>query len=72
MAKAPHELMRAARERADKTQAQIADELGVTQPLIAKWEKGDGLPKTEDVRRVARAYGLKPEQILPAEEAKAS
>lgn len=66
MAKTPAELMRAAREKAEKTQSQLADELGVTQPLIAKWEAGKAFPKTEDIRRVADAYGLKPEQLLPA------
>ena len=68
MTKTPAECMRAARDKAGKTQADIAHELGVTQPLIAKWEAGDALPRTEDVRKVAKAYGLKPEQILPQED----
>lgn len=63
------EMMRAARDRLGKSQAQIADELGVTQPLIAKWEGGRGSPRTEDVRRVAMAYGIKLELLIP--EAKA-
>lgn len=70
MARQPCELMKAARERQGKTQSQIAAELGVTQPLIAKWEAGDGLPQTKDIRNVARVYRLRPEQLLP--EAKAS
>lgn len=72
MSKPPSELMRDARKRLDKTQTQIAEEIGVPQPLISRWESGDGFPRTEDVRRVAKAYGLKPEQLLPATEAKAS
>jgi transcriptional regulator with XRE-family HTH domain len=58
--------MRAARERAGKSQAQIADELGVTQPLIFKWEHDRSHPRTEDVRRVARVYGIKPDLLIPA------
>jgi transcriptional regulator with XRE-family HTH domain len=72
MSKSPCDLMREARKRLDKTQSQIADELGLPQPLISRWETGDAFPRTEDVRRVAKAYGLKPEQLLPRDEAKAS
>lgn len=60
-----HQVLREARERLGKTQTEVAGELGVTQPLIAKWERGEGLPRTEDVRDVARVYRLKPEQLLP-------
>lgn len=59
------EIMRAARDRLGKSQAQIADELGVTQPLIAKWEAGRSSPRTEDVRRVAAVYGIKPDLLIP-------
>lgn len=68
MAQAKHDVgpvLRAAREKLDWTQAEMAAELGVTQPLIARWEAGDALPRTEDVRSVAAAYKLKPEQLLP-------
>jgi transcriptional regulator with XRE-family HTH domain len=67
MAKTPAELMRAARERAGKTQEQLAVELGFTQVQIAKWEAGKALPTTKDIRRVARAYGLRPDQLIPSE-----
>lgn len=59
------EVMRAAREKLGKTQAQMATDLEVTQPLIARWEAGNAYPRTEDVRRVAAAYRLKPDQLLP-------
>ncbi len=76
MDKAPCDLMREARERAKKTQAQIADELGVTQPAVHKWESGDGVPRNEDLRRVAAVYGLDPKRFIAAvivrAEAKAS
>lgn len=72
MAKAPGDLMRAIREKADKTQEQMAAELGWTQPYIAKLESGRAFVRTEDLRRVAAAYGLRPEQLIPTTEAKAS
>lgn len=43
----------------------MAAELGKTQPTIQAYESDKALPRTEDVRAVAKAYGLKPEQLLP-------
>ena len=57
--------LKRARKRNGKTQAQIAAEVGVTQPLVAKWEDGGGLPITDDLRKAARAYGLRPDQLIP-------
>lgn len=71
MAKPPCELMRAARKKAKKTQAQVAEELGFTQAQIAKWEKGEAFPVTGDLRRVAEYFGLRPEQLIPPRESAA-
>lgn len=59
------ERLRKAREKLEKTQSQIAGELGLTQPTVHAWEVDRTLPRTEDIRAVAKAYGLKPEQLLP-------
>lgn len=59
------ERMKAARERLGKTQLQVAEELGKKQPTVHAWESGQTLPRTEEVRAVAKVYGLKPEQLLP-------
>jgi transcriptional regulator with XRE-family HTH domain len=59
------ERLRKAREKLEKTQKQIADELGKKQPTIHAWESDQTLPKTDEVRAVAAVYGLKPEQLLP-------
>lgn len=64
MVKRPCELMRAAREKAKRTQSQLAEELGVTQPQIHKLESGEGLPLTGEIRRVAAAYGIDPDRFL--------
>lgn len=61
----PGSIMKTARERAGKSQAQIAAELGVTQPLIFKWEHDISHPRTEDVRRVAKAYGIRLDLLIP-------
>ncbi len=59
------DVMRVARNRLDLTQTEMADRLKRTQVQISKWESGESLPRTEDVREVAREYHLKPEQLLP-------
>ncbi len=59
------ERLKKARERLGKTQAEVAAELGCTQPTIHAWESDDNLPRTKEVRAVATVYGLKPEQLLP-------
>lgn len=64
--------LRAAREKQGLSQAEMAARIGVTQPLIARWEAGEAYPRTENVRAVAAAYKLKPEQLLPLPEQAAS
>jgi transcriptional regulator with XRE-family HTH domain len=57
--------MRRARKKLGKTQAEMAAEVGREQPTIHEWETDKSLPRTADVRKVAQAYGLRPEQLLP-------
>lgn len=59
------ELLRKARKRRRKRQIDIANELGRTQPTISSWESDQTLPPARDARPVAKAYGLRPEQLLP-------
>jgi transcriptional regulator with XRE-family HTH domain len=59
------ERLRKARQRIGKRQVDIADEVGRTQPTVAAWESDDALPETAIVRAVAKAYGLRPELLLP-------
>lgn len=59
------ERLKRAREKLKKTQLQIAAELGCTQPTVHAWEADEALPRTADVRAVAKVYGLRPEQLLP-------
>ncbi len=61
------ERLLAARTRLKKTQREIATALGVTQACVCEWEKGKAWLKLSDVRRVAKAYGLKPINLIPGE-----
>lgn len=61
--------MRRSRERRGKRQADIAAVLGTTQPTVAAWEADRTYPRSTQLRAVARAYGMKLEQVVPDEQA---
>jgi len=52
------EQVRAARERADITQEELAARIGNTQPAIARLEAGGVTPNLTTLRRIAAALGL--------------
>jgi transcriptional regulator with XRE-family HTH domain len=52
------ELLRTARRKADKTQTEVAKEIGVTQPTISDWESGETHPRPEYWLRIADAYAV--------------
>lgn len=52
------DLIRESRKRAGLTQAALAERLGTTQSVIARWESGRVEPKFETVRTVLRAAGF--------------
>ncbi len=51
--------VRAMRERAGLTQAQLAEKIGSSQPSVARLERGSGpqAPQFETLQRIARALG---------------
>lgn len=51
------------REQADLTQPEVAEKLGVTQPVISKWER-EGTAPEEQLTRLWRLYGIR--DSLPA------
>ena len=65
------QILSRARKKLRKTQGEIASELGKTQPTIHEWESDKSLPRTDEVRDVARVYALEPEQLLPRSKRKA-
>lgn len=59
------QILSRARKKLGKKQSEIAGVLGKSQPTIHEWETDKSLPRTDEVREVARVYGVKPEQLLP-------
>lgn len=64
----PCDLLRGAREKAKpkRSQADLAAELGVTQPCISKIESGESIPRPGDAKRYAEAYGVNHKKLLDA------
>lgn len=52
------EIIREARLRAGLSQQELAERLGTTQSVIARWETGARSPTFESLRRAVRAAGL--------------
>jgi transcriptional regulator with XRE-family HTH domain len=53
----PSVLIREARQSAGLTQVELAERAGVTQPVIARLERGGGNPTFETLERVLHAAG---------------
>lgn len=58
------ELLRRAREKLEKSQAEIAAEVGVKQPTVHEWETGDCFPSHARLPKVAKAYGVDKVKLL--------
>lgn len=56
-------LPRAWREYLGRTQAELAESLGVTQGQIAQWESPDANPRHATLKRLAEALGLDVSQL---------
>lgn len=52
------DLIKEARLRAGLTQAELGDEIGKPQSVIARWERGEVQPPLETLREVVRGCGL--------------
>lgn len=50
------------------TQAQLAERLSLTQPIIARWENGRATPNETNLGRLAEALGVTPESILAGQQ----
>jgi transcriptional regulator with XRE-family HTH domain len=57
VAMTPSTLVREARRSAGLTQAQLAERLGTTQPVIARLERPDANPTFETIQRALHAAG---------------
>ena len=61
------ERMRFARLRANLTQEDLGDKLGVTQTAVSYWEGGKRDPGVSDLLRIAEACGVPASSLLPPE-----
>lgn len=62
------EILRAARRARDWTQAELASRLGVTQPVISRWERSRGRPSPAQAGELRRLLGVSDAGKPPAPE----
>jgi transcriptional regulator with XRE-family HTH domain len=54
------------RQLAILTQAELAEELGVSVTTISLWETGSKRPRASNIRKLAKALGVSPQEVLAA------
>ena len=52
------------RHRMNLSQESLADTLGISRQSVAKWESGDGLPDTFNMKELAKLTGLSVDYLL--------
>lgn len=58
--------LRQLREDAVLTQAELAEQVGVSVTAISHWETGNKRPRASNIRKLASALGVTPREILAA------
>jgi transcriptional regulator with XRE-family HTH domain len=58
--------LRELREGAVLTQEELAKKVGVTATAISHWETGSKRPRAKNIRKLATALGVTPQDILAA------
>ena len=56
------------REYNNLSQRKLANDLGVTQACIGKWETGDREPSLDDLIKVAKYFGVTTDYMLGLED----
>lgn len=46
------------------TQQQLADKLGVSQPLVNKWFSGKSIPRPSTIKKICEAVGISEEEFI--------
>lgn len=46
------------------TQMEIAEKVGVAQPLISRWFSGKCMPRPETIKRIAEALNIEEKELL--------
>ena len=55
------------RKRADLTQQELADAIGVSIMTVRRWEWGDRTPRLEEIEKIAEALGTTTDYLLNGE-----
>lgn len=58
--------LKAIRKQVGLTQVQLAKKIGVSQPTIVAWEKGDSLPKVNHLLALSEALHCTTDELLKA------
>jgi len=58
------EVLKEHRIRCAMTQEFVAESLGVSRQAVSKWENGTADPSTSNLLKLAKLYGITPEELL--------
>ena len=60
------EVLKEHRTRCSMTQEFVAEAMGVTRQAVSKWENGTAEPSTSNLLKLAKLYGITPEELIRA------
>ena len=60
------EVLKEHRTRCSMTQEFVAESLGVSRQAVSKWENGTADPSTSNLLKLAKLYGITPEELIRA------
>ena len=60
------EVLKEHRTRCGMTQEFVAESLGVSRQAVSKWENGTADPSTSNLLKLAKLFGLSPEELIRA------
>ena len=58
------EVLKEHRTRCSMTQEFVAEAMGVTRQAVSKWENGTADPSTSNLLKLAKFYGVTPEELI--------
>ena len=58
------EVLKDHRTRCSMTQEFVAESLGVSRQAVSKWENGTADPSTSNLLKLAKLYGVTPEELI--------
>ena len=58
------EVLKEHRTRCSMTQEFVAESMGVSRQAVSKWENGTADPATSNLLKLAKLYGITPEELI--------